>query len=156
MNGIMIPVEDVSAKHVGDHVTVVGMLLCANYKCWLVPKDAARAMASIRMGIRVRLPGLGAEVLESPLARVTNGQPGESVEDVAITGRIAAVEGGECKAELHSVTAVIFHKGSDEHVVQMDRITEVAEWKMQDVNNYVDNPEYHDRLLQKYKDERLR
>ena len=64
MKRTTLQVEEIGADRFGETVAVADMLLDQNLKCWLVPKNAEREVASIKRGIRIFLPGLGKEAFE--------------------------------------------------------------------------------------------
>ena len=155
MSVSVLRIEEINEKSFGQTVAAVGTLFCHDFQCWIAPSGTKREMVSRRKGVAVQLQGLGAEVMESPIARVTNGSPMASIDEVEITGQLVPSIDREYIAQIVDVTSVVFRKGTEQHVVDLSTITNVCDWKMRDVTQCRDSA-YRDRLLEKYLEQRKR
>ena len=150
----VLRVVQISSEHFGNVSTLVGMLLEDNYRCWLVPADADREMSSIRSGVRLLLPGLAMEAEEWSYARVTNGAPGISIEEVEITGQLVSAGKDDCLAQLVDVESLVFRAAGHERVVNLETITHVSDFVMRGVESR--DAEAREQLLKTHRERRSR
>lgn len=148
-------VRDIVPNDDGSTVTLSGMILVSRYVCYLVPSNAKRSLESIRLGLRIVCPGLAAEILESDLARITNGQPEASIRVGAITGVVSiSASNGHAIGVLSQVKQVRFEAESGSVEVDLAQLTKVSETKMRNIM-YIKDEEIRKTLMEKYQQERL-
>jgi len=149
-------VGEVSFRDHGNVVTLSGTLLVSRFVSYLVPSNSARSMNSTKLGLRVVCPGLAAEVLESDLARITNGQPECSIGIAALTGVVSFSEEGDSeRGTIEQVSEIKLRSESGEVAVDLSRLTTVSNTKMENVK-YLQDEALQADLLEKYTKERLR
>ena len=133
-------------------LSLKGMLVCHDCRCWLIPSDVEAVMENQQLGILFRVPGLGSTVLEHELTRVTSGQPMARVEALVV-GNVEPSDIPPFKAQFTLVErlTLIGPNGSDD--VEVNDVCNLSDLEKERINLY-SSPEHRDSMMEKFQAER--